>query len=63
MLDTKTHDLEKNEVPYEIKDTYTYIDCIYERLCHIVPLIIFFTVFVIILLCILRGTIVQWSGD
>lgn len=64
MLYTKTPDVEKNEITLKIKnDDYTFADCVNERFCHIIPLCIAFIAFVIILLCILRGTIVQWEGD
>jgi len=56
--------LPSQSYPAKNKDVYdSYNDCLREKYCHIIPLTLSIIVFTIVLLCILRGSLVQWSGD
>ena len=52
----------KNE-NHTTKDVYdSYRDCLRDKFCQVIPLSITLIVFTIILMCILRGTIIQWES-
>ena len=45
------------------ENSYTYADCLREKCYQPIPLLLFAIVFVIVLLCIFRGSVVKWYGE